>query len=141
VVAAPRGKFSAAQRVRKRAEFQRIQTEGRRVATRHFVFLLSARDPTDGRSMARLGITASRKLGNAVTRNRAKRLVREAFRATRSLWPQDADLVVIVKRNLGDAKLADVVDEWQRHEQAIERGIQTSRKDRQTRASGLANPP
>jgi ribonuclease P protein component len=140
VVALPRGRFSAAQRVRKRAEFQRIQSEGRRVATRHFVLLLAARNPAAGPSAARLGITASRKVGNAVVRNRAKRLIREAFRATRSLWPEDLDLVVIVKRNLGEAKLADVIEEWLRHQQAIERGIIETRKDRQQRASGLANP-
>ena len=35
---------------------------------------------------ARLGITASRRVGGAVVRNRAKRLVREAFRATPELW-------------------------------------------------------
>jgi ribonuclease P protein component len=140
VIALPRGRFSAAQRVRKRSEFQRIQARGRRVVTRHFVFLVSARQPEGGPRTARLGITASRKVGNAVVRNRAKRLIREAFRATRALWPKDVDLVVIVKRNLGDMKLADVVGEWLESEPAIARSIAESRKDRQQLASGLANP-
>jgi ribonuclease P protein component len=60
----------------------------------------------------RLGITASRRVGNAVERNRAKRLVREAFRALRDTWPERADVVVIVRQSLGNRKLADVVAEW-----------------------------
>jgi ribonuclease P protein component len=59
-----------------------------------------------------LGITASRRVGNAVQRNRAKRLVREAFRAVRSTWPQ-VDVVVIVRQGLGHRTLGDVVGEWQ----------------------------
>ena len=52
------------------------------------------------RSYCRLGITASRKIGNAVTRNRCKRIVREVFRRNKDLFPQGADVVVIVKQNM-----------------------------------------
>ncbi len=135
----PRGRFPASQRVRKRPEFQRIQTQGRRVSTPHFVLLLQARDPEAG-GTARLGVTVSRKVGNAVVRNRAKRLIREAFRATRSLWPADADLVVIVKRPTGDAKLGDVVAEWMTRDRAIDRAIRESRKDWQRGAAAEAKP-
>jgi ribonuclease P protein component len=62
--------------------------------------------------VARLGVTASRKIGNAVVRNRAKRLVRDAFRATAELWPPGVDLVVIVRKPLGTARLAEIVGEW-----------------------------
>jgi ribonuclease P protein component len=56
-------------------------------------------------------VSASRKVGNAIVRNRAKRLVREAFRATRDLWPPGFDVVVIVRRPLEDG-LSSVVGEW-----------------------------
>lgn len=45
-------------------------------------------------------------------RNRAKRLVREAFRATRDLWPNGMDVVVIVRSIEPTQKLTDVTAEW-----------------------------
>ena len=53
--------------------------------------------------VARLGIAATRKLGGAVLRNRAKRLIREVFR--RNKIAQGFDVVVIPKRELLDASL------------------------------------
>lgn len=97
--------------VRKRAEFERIQSTGARVSTERFVLIFAAQaEPT---TVARLGITASRRIGGAIVRNRAKRLVRAAFRATLALFPAGLDLVVIVRKPLGDRKLAAVVSEWE----------------------------
>jgi ribonuclease P protein component len=62
------------------------------------VFIL----PND-KGIARLGIAATRKLGGAVVRNRAKRLIREVFR--RNQIAQGLDVVVIPKRELLDASL------------------------------------
>lgn len=54
--------------------------------------------------VARLGVVATRKLGSAVTRNRAKRLVREVFR--RNKPAPGVDLVVVPRRELLDAPFA-----------------------------------
>jgi ribonuclease P protein component len=88
------------------------------VDTRRFVLVLSPGPTPD---TTRLGITASRRIGNAVARNRAKRLVREAFRRTLARFPMGLDLVVIVKKPLGDLRLADVLKEWDGAFGAIER--------------------
>jgi len=107
--------------VRKRAEFERIQRNGERVQTARFV-LIFARN-VEGDAPARLGVTASRKIGGAVVRNRAKRLVRGAFRETRDLFAPGIDLVVIVRRSLAGLRLADVVAEWRGARGAVERRV------------------
>ncbi len=120
--AQPSGRFPSRFRVRKRPEFLSIQERGQRVSTARFVLILSVSSAADS---PRLGITASRRVGNAVVRSRAKRLIREAFRATRELWPVGIDLVVIVKRAPGESKLESVVSEWQAARPQIERRIRT----------------
>jgi ribonuclease P protein component len=107
---APRGRFPKSAHVRKRREYLEIQSRGRRVSLPHFVLVVAARAPAE--TGPRLGITASRKVGCAVVRSRVRRLVREAFRATRDLFPSDLDVVVIVKSAPPEFKLADVIAEW-----------------------------
>jgi len=48
----------------------------------------------------RLGLSVSKKVGNAVIRNRWKRLLREAFRTSQSVLPDGLDLVVLPQRNV-----------------------------------------
>src|SRR5690606_41383947 len=84
-----------------------------------FVFLLNAQ--ATWLPHGRMGVTASRKVGGAVVRNRAKRLVREAFRATRELWPPGVDVVVVVRRFQLHSKLEDVVNEWRSVTSKLER--------------------
>ncbi|SDB37344.1 ribonuclease P protein component [Desulfonatronum thiosulfatophilum] len=58
----------------------------------------------------RIGIAAGRKIGNAVQRNRIKRLIRESFRLERSIFPANADIAIVAKRGIDPMKLqlADV---------------------------------
>lgn len=74
-----------------------------------------------GAGAPRFGVTASRKVGTAVVRNRAKRLAREAYRATRELWANGIDVVVIVRRLDPSMGLFHVTEEWRLAERAIAR--------------------
>jgi ribonuclease P protein component len=91
-------RFGSDRRLRRRVEFQRVFDTGFRVHGR-FLTLVVAPGPA---SSARLGIVASRKLGNSVQRNRAKRLIREIFRQNNDPRP-GLDVVVIPRRELFDA--------------------------------------
>jgi ribonuclease P protein component len=105
------GAPSRANRVRKRAEFLEIQSGGVRVNGDCLVFVAKRRP--EG-SPLRLGITASRKIGNSVQRSRARRLIREGFRAVFEELPDALDIVVIVRRPLGDRKMGALLEEWRR---------------------------
>jgi ribonuclease P protein component len=98
-------------RVRKRAEYLEIQGNGLRVNGDCLVFIVK---PRAAGSPVRLGITASRKIGGAVLRSRARRLIREAFRAVFAELPAALDIVVIVRRPLGERKMQAILVEWQR---------------------------
>ncbi|NRA32511.1 MAG: ribonuclease P protein component [Polyangiaceae bacterium] len=132
--ARPEGRYRKSARVRKRAEYLLVQQDGRRVTTRHFVLLCYAR-PISDPARPRLGITASRKVGIAIVRNRAKRLVRESFRSTSGLWSPGLDLVVIVRRALTDMKLDDVTAELLAHRRIIEKKSQQAFDDLRVRQS------
>jgi ribonuclease P protein component len=123
----PKGRFPKSARVRKRREYQRVQSGGRRLSLEHFVLVLRTRDDANG---PRLGIAASRKVGCAVVRNRVRRLVREAFRSTRDLFPDDVDVVVIVKSVPPGFALAHVVTEWRKSEHALKKRLAEARAGR-----------
>jgi ribonuclease P protein component len=100
-------------RLRARAEFTLVQKQGRRVATTYMT-VLALPNSLDS---DRLGIIASRRLGGAVTRNQAKRRLREIFRqhqpdtvAARGL--RALDLVVIPRRELLTASHAQVESDF-----------------------------
>ena len=119
--ARPVGSFPPEARVRRSADFLRAKAVGIRVRTPHFVLVLAPLEPGTVDAGPRLGVVASRRIGNAVTRNRAKRLVREAFRATRDLFNPRLSLIVIVTRPTENMKLDDVVAEWREQSARIRR--------------------
>ena len=93
-------RFRPEERIRRRAEFKKVYERGVRIHSRYStVFILS-----NERVIGRLGIAATRKLGGAVQRNRAKRLIREVFR--RNKIAAGFDVVIIPKRDLLDASLS-----------------------------------
>lgn len=106
--------FGKSQRVRRRSEFKQAFSAGYRVSSRYFTLILVP----GATAPSRLGIVASRKLGDAVHRNRAKRLIREVFRHLEPLPSAGFDVVVIPRRELFNAPFSDIQRDfrtaWQR---------------------------
>jgi ribonuclease P protein component len=101
---AGRYRFTKTDRLRRRREFLHVQKLGRRRRGRVFVVIAAPRDD----DLVRLGVTVSRKVGNAVVRNRIKRLAREAFRLDRHTYPRSLDLVVVATQAAPGATLGEL---------------------------------
>ena len=100
--------FRRDEHIRRRGDFQRVYERGVRVQARHMtVFLLPTQLP-----VARLGIAATRKIGGAVKRNLAKRLIREVFRRNRP--PDGTDIVVIPRPHLPSVPLTALEADYQK---------------------------
>jgi ribonuclease P protein component len=86
-----------AERVRRRPEFERAYDTGIRVHGRYMTLFVVP----NGGPGPRFGVAATRKLGTAVERNRAKRLARELFRRHKIAAGQD--IVIVPRREMLDA--------------------------------------
>src|SRR5437899_13082440 len=111
-------RFRQNERIRRRADFQHVYEHGMRIRSRYATLFVLA----NSLEVGRLGIAATRKLGGAVERNRAKRLIREVFR--RNKLAPGFDIVVIPKRELLDASLTALETEF-RH--TLERNLRRLR--------------
>ena len=83
-------------RLSRSGEFDRVYRDGSSYATRHLV-LYSFPRRDDEEQDVRLGVTASRKVGGAVDRNRVKRALREAFWSLAERLPRDYDFVLVAR--------------------------------------------
>lgn len=88
------------ERLRRQRDFQVALRDGRRRHTKHFTIILRP----NALKFSRLGVTVSKKVGNAVKRNRVKRCLREFFRLHKHELPPSHDLVIVAKK--GAAALA-----------------------------------
>lgn len=124
-------RFRRADRLLDSRDFRRVMRKGRRLSHPDMVLILSRNDGQDGQDgrqsapraarESRLGITASRKSGKAVYRNRFKRRVREWFRHRRGEIGEGLDLVVIARRSgvgLSQSELSQRLDELMSQTQA-----------------------
>jgi ribonuclease P protein component len=113
------GRFQRSDRLRDSRDFRRVMRRGRRRSDQDLLVVSTRRQDKHNKSDrlkdsdshgSRLGITASRKVGGAVVRNRFKRRVREWFRLRRPAFSEGLDLVVIGSRS-GAALSLEELDE------------------------------
>lgn len=103
----PDQQLRRSERLRRSGDFRRVFKDGRRADSRSFGLVVRL----DGTGADRLGLAASRRLGGAVRRNRAKRLLRELFRLHKP--GLGADFILLPKAGLPDQPLAVLLREWQ----------------------------
>ncbi len=104
-MSATSGRLRQVESLRKRSDFEYVREHARKVVGSRMVIQIAAA-PDDS---IKMGVIASRRYNTrAVARNRAKRLVREAFRLIQSRIKPSTWFVVIVRRRISEAKCQDV---------------------------------
>lgn len=103
----PRRLMGRRMRLKRARDFERVRREGRRMACGCFIANWQTLPP--GSSM-HLGVITAKKLGNAVVRARARRLLREVFRLHQHDIAQPVDLVLVAQRPIV-GKGMDIVEE------------------------------
>ncbi len=116
------------QRLRTGAEFDAVFKRGTRLDGRLFLLVAAP----NGRTFDRLGLAVSRRVGGAVGRNRARRLLREGFRRVDRPPGPGFDLVVVARAPLAGRGQAEVDRELRERVQRLLRP---------TGAGGAASPP
>ena len=99
--------FSKKARLRKRPEFINLSRSGKKLHTTHFVVITQETDQRE----ARLGITVSSKVGNAVVRNQVKRFLRECFRQLRHEIVPAKDVLIIARKGAANLSLPQLASE------------------------------
>jgi len=92
-------------------QFRGCYDAGRKLVTHHTVIFLFASPEPDGVSV---GVVAGKRVGNAVKRNRAKRLLREAARRNAARWPSNHWVVLVAKSSIVTRNADDVEREIRR---------------------------
>ncbi|MCW8130124.1 MAG: ribonuclease P protein component [Planctomycetota bacterium] len=91
-------------RLRESTDFQRVYNAQEALHGPNVVVFYCA----NGLPLARMGVSVGRKHGNAVRRNRIKRVLREAFRQAQDILPSGYDYVLIPRRGVREYRTCDV---------------------------------
>jgi ribonuclease P protein component len=104
---APQGlRFSGKQRLQKSWEFDKVRREGQRVVKG--CLILNWRIIEGERDASRLGVVTSRKIGGAVIRSRARRLLREVFRRRQHDFLRPVEMVLIARNSIAGKDYSEV---------------------------------
>jgi ribonuclease P protein component len=102
--------FPQSRRLKLKAEFERIRTEGQ--SARGIFLTLNVLKGVDG--PARAGFVTSRRVGNAVLRNRTRRRLREIFRKNQHTLADNVWILTIASPRAARASYAALEDDWLR---------------------------
>lgn len=90
--------------LRKKKDFSSLYKRGKSVGERYVVLFYRK----NGLAYSRRAFLASKKVGKSVVRNRARRLMKESYRALEDQLPTGYDMIFIARHTISDQKCADV---------------------------------
>jgi len=102
-------RLGRATRIKQGRDFARVRKDGQRLV--HGCLIANWRRLSAGEP-SRLGVVTSSRIGSAVTRNRARRLLRESFRLHQHDLAQSVDLVLVARASIVGRAFADVEKDY-----------------------------
>ena len=94
------------ERIKKKKDFLVLYKKGYRYKSRYFSLI----GLSNALTYSRVGVVASRKVGNAVIRNKAKRWMRELFRKNKELLEPPVDLIIVATAAIKDASWPELTE-------------------------------
>ena len=96
-----RQRLTGRERLNRQIDFAAVKRLGKKIDCGPFIVQIQfIPDPIGHVPIRRVGVIASKKMGSAVKRNRAKRLMRELFRTNQEILPQRVDVGMIARRSI-----------------------------------------
>jgi len=95
-------------RIRKRNDFLFLYKKGKRYKGKYFNLIYFS----NNWGFSRMAVVVSKKIGNAVKRNKIKRWMRSLFRRNKDLLKNSLDIIFIVKKEIQDASWTKLEEEY-----------------------------
>lgn len=96
------------ERIRKRNDFLSLYKKGKRYRGKYFNLIYFS----NNLSFSRMAVVVSKKIGNAVKRNKIKRWMRSLFRRNKDLLKDSFDIIFVVKKEIQDATWIKLEEEY-----------------------------
>jgi len=100
-------RFPAKQRLRSQLDFTEVRKRGKAFRTGYFFLQLLVQETREP-PIRRIGIITSRRVGNAVKRNHARRVLREIFRENQDAHPENCDIVVVMRNTYDELTFSEL---------------------------------
>jgi ribonuclease P protein component len=92
------------ERIKKNSQFRFIYSRGKSYSNDKLVLYIFK----NRKSINRIGLSVSKKVGKSVVRNRIKRLIREGYRLNKNMYKKGFDLIFIARAGAKNAKFTDI---------------------------------
>lgn len=100
--------FTPQERIRKKKDFLHLYKKGKRYRGKYFILIYLSSELT----FSRVAVVASKKLGNAVQRNRTKRWLRTLFRRNKELLEKSFDMIFIPRKEIHEASWQNLAEDY-----------------------------
>jgi ribonuclease P protein component len=100
--------LSPQERIRKKRDFLFLYKKGYRYRGKYFnlVYL------SNGLNFSRMAVVASKKIGNAIVRNKVKRWMRTLFRRNKNIIGHSLDIIIIIKQRIWEASWVKLQEDY-----------------------------